>query len=253
MSSREQTESRSRTLISVATYNERENLPQLVEQIRHYLPDTDILVIDDASPDGTGEWVDQQAERDPHLSCMHRSGKLGLGTACLAAMSYAVDHEYAYLINMDADLSHDPKYLAELIGRMDPPMGAPHDVVIGSRYVSGGGTANWPLIRKFMSRGVNLYARWLLKLPVKDCSGGFRCYRCTLLKRLDHDQIVSTGYSFFEEILWRLKRLGGRFSETPIVFMDRRHGQSKIDSKEAMAALRIIFKLGCREWFGRKD
>ena len=232
----------------MATYNEMENLPRLVEEIFRYAPQADILVIDDNSPDGTGQWCDQQRAEDPRIACLHRPGKLGLGTATIAGMKYAIEHGYRYVLNMDADFSHQPKYLPALLAGMDPPGGPPVDVMIGSRYIPGGGVEGWPLKRQLMSRAVNLYARWLLGLRPKDCSGAFRCYRTAMLAKLDFDAVRSRGYSFQEEILWRLKRAGARFGETPIIFVDRQHGVSKIDSGEALAALRIIFALGVRNW-----
>ena len=204
-------------------------------------------MIDDNSPDGTGQWCDRQRAENPRIACLHRPGKLGLGTATVAGMKYAIEHGYRFVLNMDADFSHQPKYLPALLAGMDPPGQPPVDVMIGSRYVPGGGVEGWPLRRQLMSRAVNLYARWLLGLRPKDCSGAFRCYRTELLARLDFDAIRSRGYSFQEEILWRLKRLGARFGETPIVFVDRQRGVSKIDAGEALAALRIIFALGVQE------
>ncbi len=238
-----------RTLVTIATYNEIENLPRLVDEIFQYVPDVDILVIDDNSPDGTGRWCDQRAVDDRRVRCLHRSGKLGLGTATVAAMRYAIEHGYDYVLNVDADFSHPPRYLPDLLAGMQPDHGPPVDMMIGSRYVAGGGIEGWPLHRHLMSRGVNLYARCLLGLKVKDCSGAMRCYRTELLKQLDFDQIRSRGYSFQEEILWRVKRLGARFGETPIVFVERQKGHSKINSREAVAALWIIFALGVRNWF----
>lgn len=238
-----------KTLVTVATYNEMENLPRLVEEIFRFAPKVDILVIDDNSPDGTGQWCDQQRAADPRIACLHREGKLGLGTATIAGMKYGIENGYAFVLNMDADFSHQPKYLPALMAGMDPPGKPPVDVMIGSRYVAGGGVVGWPLKRQLMSRAVNLYARSLLGLRPKDCSGAYRCYRTSLLAKLDFDAICSRGYSFQEEILWRLKRLGARFGETPIVFPERQHGVSKINSGEAMAALRIIFKLGLKNWF----
>ncbi|MBN1395180.1 MAG: polyprenol monophosphomannose synthase [Pirellulales bacterium] len=233
-----------KTLVTVATYNEMENLPRLVEEIFRYLPEADILVIDDDSPDGTGRWCDRQRAENPRLHCLHRSGKLGLGTAIVAGMRYAVERGYRYVLNMDADFSHHPKYLPALLAGMDPQDGESVDVMIGSRYVPGGGVEGWPLKRRLMSRAVNLYARRLLGLRPKDCSGGLRCYRVETLARLDFDSIRSRGYSFQEEVLWRLKRQGARLGETPIIFADRKLGVSKIDSGEALEALRIIFALG---------
>jgi dolichol-phosphate mannosyltransferase len=240
------------TLITVATYNEMENMPRLVEEIFRGAPNVDILVIDDNSPDGTGRWCDERHATDPRVSCLHREGKLGLGTATIAGMKYAIEHGYKYMLNMDADFSHQPKYLPAMLDGMASPADAsqqPVDVMIGSRYICGGGVEGWPLKRQLMSRAVNFYARTLLGLRPKDCSGAFRCYRVEVLSRLDFGAIVSRGYSFQEEILWRLKRLGANLAETPIVFVERQFGVSKINSGEATAALKILFKLGLQNWF----
>jgi dolichol-phosphate mannosyltransferase len=239
-----------KTLVMTATYNEIENLPRLVEEIFHYAPQIHFLAIDDNSPDGTGRWCDDQAAKDPRIHCLHRSGKLGLGTAIIAGMKYAIEHGYEYVLNMDADFSHHPRYLPAMIAGMEPPKGPPVDVTIGSRYIPGGGTEGWPLKRKLMSRAVNLYARWLLWLKPKDVSGGYRCYRVSKLAELPFDQIRSRGYSFQEEVLWLLRRRGARFAETPIIFADRERGQSKINRDEAWAAMRIILQLGLRNLFG---
>ena len=240
-----------KTLVVVATYNEIENLPHLVDEIFRYAPAADLLVVDDNSPDGTGQWCDRKAAEDARVHCLHRSGKLGLGTAIVAGMKYGIEQGYRYVLNIDADFSHPPKHLPALIGGMDPENAPPSDVMIGSRYIPGGGVEGWSLKRHFMSRGVNLYARWLLGLKPKDCSGGFRCYRAETLARLDLDAIRSRGYSFQEEILWRLKRVGARFNETPFVFVNRQKGKSKINMKEAFAALGIIVSLGLGGLFRR--
>lgn len=240
-----------KTLVTVATYNEIENLPRLVDEIFRYAPQVDILVIDDNSPDGTGAWCDQKAAQDPRVRCLHRPGKLGLGTASIAGMRYAVENGYRYMLNMDADFSHQPRYIPDLMRGMDPDRGSPVDAMLGSRYIPGGGVEGWPLRRHLMSRAVNTYARWLLGLKTRDCSGAFRCYRTSILARLDFAAVRSRGYSFQEEILWHLKRLGARFGETPIVFVDRRYGSSKINAKEAWAAMGIILALGVRNLVGR--
>jgi dolichol-phosphate mannosyltransferase len=242
-----------KTLVTVATYNEIENLPRLVEEIFRHAAGVDLLVIDDNSPDGTGRWCDEKAAADPRVHCLHRSGKLGLGSAIVAGMKYAVENGYQFMLNMDADFSHQPKFLPAFLSGMDPPGGPSVDVMLGSRYIPGGGVEGWPLRRRLMSRAVNCYARWMLGLAPRDCSGGFRCYRAALLSRLDFSAIRSRGYSFQEEILWRLKRLGARFGETPIIFIDRCLGTSKINYKEALAAMWIILKLGVRRVFGARD
>ncbi len=237
-----------RILITVATYNEIENLPSLVSEIFRYAPVADLLVVDDNSPDGTGQWCDEQTANDPRIRCLHREGKLGLGTAIIAGMRYAIEHDYDFVLNMDADFSHHPQYIPSLIEGMqsEPQV----DVMIGSRYVPQGGVKDWPLMRRLMSRGVNLYARSLLGLKPKDCSGAFRCFRVDLLRKVDFSKMLSRGYSFQEEILWRLKRAGARFAEAPIVFADREKGASKIDSREAREAIWIIFRLGLTNWLG---
>jgi len=236
--------SQAKVLVAVATYNEIENLPQLVEEVFNYLPEAHLLVVDDNSPDGTGQWCEQKAAEDPRIRCLRREGKLGLGTAILAAMDYALREGYDYLLTMDADFSHPPRYLPDLLRGMEPPGEQPMDVMLGSRYVPGGGVEGWPLRRHLMSRAVNTYARWLLGLPARDCSGNFRCYRASVLRRIDPRAVRSRGYSFQEEILWHLHRAGARIGETPIVFVDRQQGTSKIDWREALAALWIIFRLG---------
>ncbi|MCA9223899.1 MAG: polyprenol monophosphomannose synthase [Planctomycetales bacterium] len=234
-----------RVLVSLATYNELENLPRLVDEIQRHLPDADILVIDDNSPDGTGHWCDERAASDPRVRCLHRAGKLGLGTATIAAMQAAIEARYDFLLNMDADFSHQPQYLPELVERA-----ADVDVMIGSRYVAGGGTEGWPWYRKLMSRGVNTYARLLLGLPARDCSGAYRCYRVSLLEQLEFAAIRSRGYAFQEEVLWHMKRAGARFGELPIIFIDRQFGSSKINARESATALWIIFRLGVKNWIG---
>lgn len=234
-----------RLLVAIATYNEIENLPALTAEILATVPNADLLVIDDNSPDGTGKWVDSQLAHEPRLRVIHRSGKLGLGTAVIAGMKYAIEHDYDWLQVMDADFSHHPRYLPAIHAAM-----ANTDVSIGSRYVPGGGVQNWPLLRRLMSRTINLYSRCLLGLPIRDSSGFYRCFRVEMLKQLDFSTIVSRGYSFGQEVLWQLKRRGARFHETPIIFADREKGRSKINLREAINAVRIIFRLGVKNWLG---
>ena len=234
-------------LISIATYNEIENLPRLVDSIFEYVPDADVLVIDDGSPDGTGNWCDGRAESDERFRCIHRPGKQGLGTATILGLETACDNGYEYVVNMDADFSHHPKYLPDLIAGMESQCRV--DVMIGTRYRDGGGVKGWPTSRKIMSRLVNAYARLCLRLKVSDCSGSFRCYRTESLRKIEFDKIQSKGYSFFEEILWHLRRVGATFGELPIVFVNRELGKSKISLKEAIRAVTLIGTLGVQSWF----
>ena len=229
-----------RFLIALATYNERENLPVLASLILEFAPEADILVVDDSSPDGTANWVERQMQSDSRFKLIKRSGKLGLGSAVLAAIDYAVKNDYDFLINMDADLSHPPHFLPAMRSKAEEGF----DVVIGSRYISGGNIEGWSFSRRLMSRGINLYARWLLGLKTLDNSGSFRCYRVTLLRQLDPKTILSKGYSFFEEILFRLHKLDGTFAEVPITFEERRVGKSKLNVKEVFAALWLLFRIG---------
>jgi dolichol-phosphate mannosyltransferase len=234
-----------RTLITLATYNEVENLPLLVDEIFRFAPEVDILVIDDNSPDGTGTWCDEAAAGEPRLRVLHRTGKLGLGTATLTGMRYAIDQGYDWVLNMDADFSHHPRHLPALLACRDESAGGRAvDVMIGSRYIPGGRIEGWGWKRHFMSRAVNTAARLLLGLKPQDCSGSYRCYRTRLLADLDFGAIRSRGYSFQEEILFLLTRHGAAIEETPITFVDRQRGQSKINNGEALAAGRILVQLG---------
>lgn len=234
-----------RILVSTATYNERDNLPVLIREIHQYLPQADILVVDDNSPDGTGKLADDLAAADARIHVLHRAGKLGLGTAIVAAMRFAMDHDYALFINVDADMSHHPRYLPALLAGMDR-----HDIMIGSRYVPGGGTKNWPLSRQLMSKGVNVVARLLLRLPARDTSGGYRCYRVASLRNVDLAKIISFGYSFQEEMLYRCCQAKCTVGETPIIFEDRREGTSKANKKEMVRSMSVLIGLGLRSLFG---
>ena len=239
-----------KTVVAVATFNERDNIPSLVEEILAQLPESLVLVIDDNSPDGTGLWCQEQAAVEHRLHCIRREGKLGLGTAVIAAMQYAIEHDFDYLVSMDADFSHPPRYLPDLVGGMESNHGAV-DVMVGSRYASGGGIDGWPLKRRVMSKAVNLFARWMLWIPASDCSGAYRCYRVSLLRKIDFTQVRSKGYSFFEEILWHLRRANARFGELPYTFVDREKGESKVNSKEAVSAIARMGMLGAKTWLWR--
>jgi dolichol-phosphate mannosyltransferase len=235
-----------RLLVSLATYNEHDNLEPLTAEILAVLPSAHVLVIDDNSPDGTGKLADDLAGRDPRIHVLHRPGKLGLGTATIRAMQYALDNGYDLLINMDADFSHHPRYLPALLAGMDR-----HDVMIGSRYVRGGGSENWPWQRLLISRTVNGMVRFLMRIPARDCSGAYRCYRVALLRRVPLDRIVSRGYSFQQEVLYRCRKAGARIGETPIVFANRRAGASKVNTREAVRSMSLLLYLGLKAFLGR--
>jgi dolichol-phosphate mannosyltransferase len=242
-----------KTLVAVATYNERENLPSLIDAIEAALPTADVLVIDDNSPDGTGEWAAARADADPRVRVLHRAGKLGLGTATFAAMRRAIDEEYEVICTLDADWSHPPDKLPELVALLaaDCRHSAGPTVAIGSRYVAGGRIDGWPWRRHVASKLVNGAARVLLRLPTHDSSGAFRAYRVDALRSIDFDSMRGTGYAYLEEILWRLKRGGATFVELPITFTERRAGASKINGREVRRAVALLLRIGLAEWTGR--
>jgi dolichol-phosphate mannosyltransferase len=234
-----------RILVSLATYNERDNLGPLVQGIHQELSAADVLVIDDNSPDGTGKLADDMAATDARVRVIHRTGKLGLGTAILAGMRYAMEQNYDFLVNMDADFSHHPRYLPAIVAGMND-----HDVMIGSRYIPGGGVANWPLSRRLMSWGVGTMVRLLMRIPARDTSGAYRCYRVSKLRETALDKLWSRGYSFQQEVLYRCKKAGCRIGEIPILFENRRAGVSKVNPKEAVRSMSILLLLGCKAFFG---
>ena len=227
-----------RILIIIPTYNERENLPAIVAAVAPVVP-ADFLVVDDNSPDGTGEVADQMAAADPRVKVLHRAGKLGLGTAYLAGFRYALEHGYDFVFEMDADFSHDPQYLGPMLDAARS--GA--DMVIGSRWVQGGGTMNWGIARQVLSRGGSFYARTILGVGTRDLTSGFICYRRRLLESIDLDAVRSNGYSFQIEMKYRALRGGFRVVEVPITFVDRRIGASKMSRRIFLEALTMVWKM----------
>lgn len=240
--------SNSALLVVVATYNEIDNLPRLVHQITEILPSADILVIDDASPDGTGNWCEQAASKYPRMSVLHRDAKLGLGSAAITGFSFAAKKNYNLVATMDADLSHDPKSLAEMIAIADDPTNANVGVIIGSRYIEGGGTEGWPLSRRMASKAVNLFARIALRLKTRDNSGAFRVYRSTALHQLDMSKLKSSDFAYLEEILWRLSRKGITMKEYPILFRNRELGRSKTNPILGLKVFWQITMMGLGIW-----
>lgn len=226
------------TLIVLPTYNEAENLPKLFDAIHSHAPHVHILVVDDNSPDGTGEIADKKAAEDERVHVLHRSGKLGLGTAYIAGFKIGLEKGYELIQQMDSDFSHRPESLQRFFDAIKD-----NDLVIGSRYVKGGGTINWPLQRKVLSRGGSLYARTILGLPVNDVTGGFKCFRREVLESIDLDSVQSEGYSFQIEMTWRTLQKGFRVKEIPITFLDRQFGQSKMNKKIFLEAITMCWKL----------
>jgi dolichol-phosphate mannosyltransferase len=215
-----------RSLIAIPTYNERENIGALIEQVLANAPTTDLLIIDDNSPDGTGQLVDELAAQEPRIHVLHRAGKLGLGTAYVASFRYAIANGYDFVFEMDADFSHDPNYLPRFFEAAQDA-----DLVIGSRYIEGGGTPNWKPLRRFVSGGGNRFARTMLGIPIHDCTGGYRCYRVSALRTLNLDAISAQGYAFQVELAYNMWKSGFRWREIPIIFEDRRVGKSKMSRK----------------------
>ncbi len=220
-----------RNLVVLPTYDEAENVIGLAADVLAIDASFEILVVDDASPDGTGDLVEQAGRSQPRLRLLRRPGKLGLGTAYLAGFRFGLERGYDRVFTMDCDGSHNPRFIPALLAAT-----ADADLAIGSRYVAGGGIVNWPRRRHALSAFANFYARTLLRLPIRDCTSGFRCYRSELLAAVDPFQIRSSGYSFLEEIAWRVDRCGFRIAEVPIVFEQRTAGVSKIDSSEIYRA-----------------
>lgn len=235
-------------LIVVATYNEIENLPSLVQQLNETLPDADILVIDDGSPDGTGQWCDQASSHQHHLSVIHRPRKSGLGSAATLGFNQAIAQGYDLVATMDADLSHDPNSLSEMVTQINDPANDDVGVILGSRYVTGGGVEGWPLLRRIASRTVNAYAKRMLGLSTNDNSGAFRVYRVKTLAALDPNQLKSSDFAYLEEILWRLKKQRVHMTEHPIIFRNREHGKSKTSLVLGLKVFWQITMMGCGRW-----
>ncbi|WP_200938727.1 polyprenol monophosphomannose synthase [Modestobacter sp. Leaf380] len=212
-----------RLLVLLPTYDERESLPRVVRRIRDAVPGADVLVVDDASPDGTGAVADGLARFDPHVHVLHRGGKAGLGAAYLAGFAWGLQRGYDVLVEMDADGSHQPEELPRLL---DGLTGA--DVVLGSRWVPGGRVVDWPLHRRLLSRGGSAYARWALGLQLRDVTGGYRAFRREVLEELDLTRVASQGYCFQIDLAWRALRAGCRVAEVPITFVERTSGASKM-------------------------
>jgi len=238
-----------RTLVIIPTYNERENLPLIVGRVHAARPDVHVLVVDDDSPDGTGQLADELALADPdRLHVMHRAGKGGLGAAYLAGFAWGLGRGYSVLVEMDADGSHAPEELYRLLDAVD----AGADLSIGSRYVPGGASRNWPRRRLVLSRTANTYARVLLGVMIHDITAGYRAYRASILRDMDIESTRSTGYAFQIEMTYRAMHAGGRIDEVPIAFTDRVRGTSKMSSRIVAEAMTLVTLWGLRDRVLRK-
>jgi dolichol-phosphate mannosyltransferase len=243
-----------RVTVIVPTYNEKENIESLVTQLLALPVDVNewgvhVVVVDDDSPDGTGEIADRLAEENEgQVSVIHRSGKLGLGTAYVAGFKHALADGADLVCSMDADFSHNPRYVPDMLAKIEQG----YDLVIGSRYVRGGGS-NHGLVRKAFSWGANAITRFMLGLHAHDTTAGFRCYRREVLENLDLDSIKSSGYSFLFEMLYNVERCGWKVGEVPIFFEDRRLGASKVSKSEISKALLAVFRLAPTRWTRRSS
>ena len=235
-------------LIIIPTYNERPNIALLVPEIMKTVPGIQVLVVDDASPDGTSACVRELGRAWPgKVHVLDRGKKEGLGRAYMAGFAWALARPFECVFEMDADFSHDPQYLPDFLAAIDDA-----DLVLGSRYLTGVNVVNWPLYRLLISYSGNLYARLVTGLPVRDCTGGFKCFRRAVLEAIAHDAIAASGYSFQIEVSWRAWKKGFRIREIPIVFVDRKIGESKMSTSIIREGLLLLWRLRFSSLFGRE-
>ncbi len=235
-----------RTLVVIPTYNEADNIARLIPRVLEQDPSIDVLVVDDSSPDGTGTLVRGMQHGQPRLHLVEREGKLGLGTAYVAGFRFALARGYDFIFEMDADFSHNPKEIPRFLERIRE-----HDLVIGSRYANGVRVLNWPMQRLLLSYSANVYTRLITGLPLSDATGGFKCFRREVLQAIDLDRIRSNGYAFQIEMSYKAWKKGFRLVETPIVFLDRRSGASKMSKGIIYEAFFMLWKLRLRGLLGR--
>lgn len=236
-----------KSIVVIPTYNEAENIESLIRAINEQVPEMHILIVDDNSPDGTSNIVEKIMENDNRVHLIKRSGKMGLGTAYCAGFKYCLEKGYDAICEMDADFSHDPAELKNFLNLFDD-----YDLIIGSRYVVGVNVVNWPLSRLILSYGANLYTRIITGMPIKDATGGFKCFRASKLKEIDLDTIRSNGYGFQIEMNYRMWKNGARIKETPIIFVDRRSGISKMNKSIIYEAIFLVWKLKLFPWLLKK-
>ena len=235
-----------RSLLIIPTFNERKNLEKLLPRLLEYPPEIEILIVDDNSPDGTGEFVAGLKQSNPRIHYLWRESKMGLGTAYTTGFGYAIKNGFDYIFEMDADFSHNPDEIPRFLEAIQNA-----DLVIGSRYISGVNVVNWPLSRLLLSYMANIYTRWITGMPVKDATSGFKCFRKKVLESLDLTRIKSNGYSFQIEVDFKTYKKGFRIKEIPIVFVDRQVGNSKMNKKIIYEAVWMVWKLKFRSLLGR--
>ncbi len=234
-----------KALVVMPTYNEKENLPELLRRIFAEKLPLEVLIVDDNSPDGTGAVADALAAADPRVHVMHRPGKMGLGSAYVAGFRYALDRDYDAVFEMDADFSHNPDSLPEFLRELETA-----DLVVGSRYLHGVTVVNWPLKRLVLSYGANVYTRVITGMPFKDATGGFKCFRRQVLESLDWNRVKSDGYGFQIEVNYKAWRKGFRIREIPILFVDRRAGESKMSRRIVWEAAWMVWRLRILDLLG---
>jgi len=235
-----------KTLLIIPTYNEKNNISKVLDEVLSLKIDyLDILIVDDNSPDGTAEVVQEYGQKNPNIILKQREGKLGLGTAYIAGFEYAIEKKYDYIFEMDADLSHDPKVIPNFLNAIEEA-----DLVIGSRYLNGVNVINWPLRRLFISVMASQYTRIITGLPIHDCTSGFKCFRREVLEKIPLQEVSSSGYSFQIEMNFKAWKRGFRIKEVPIIFYDRTVGDSKMSKKIIIEAIFMVWKLKILSLFG---
>ncbi len=235
-----------KVLIIIPTYNEIENIKKMIDYLRDNYPFADILIVDDNSPDGTGDFVEQLTKNDNNIKLIKRAGKLGLGTAYVEGFKFAIQNKYDYIFEMDADFSHDPAEIKNFLKAIENT-----DLVLGSRYITGVNVINWPMKRLLLSYFANFYTRVITGMPIKDATGGFKCFRREVLEAIDLNKIKSNGYSFQIEMTFKAWVKGFRIVEIPIIFVDRVQGFSKMSKKIVREAIFMVWKLRLQKIFGK--
>ena len=235
-----------KVLVVIPTFNEAENIPKLLPAVLNQWPTIEVLIVDDGSPDGTAAIVRDMMEKDTRIHLVERPGKMGLGTAYVVGFKFAIEHSYDCVFEMDADFSHDPNEIPHFLEKIKD-----HDLVIGSRYTNGVRVLNWPIRRLLLSYGANVYTRIVTGIPVHDATGGFKCYRRSVLESIELDNIKSNGYAFQIEMSYKVWRKGFRIVEIPIIFLDRRSGVSKMSRKIVYEAVFMLWKLRFRSILNR--